>query len=206
MNLTGIRNIIFDLGGVILNIDERKAEQAFRAFGMNDFDQRWHQLRQSRFFEDFETGKITAEGFRKEMKKRLPAAVTNSQIDEAWNAMLLNIPEERLRLLKELSTTYCLFLFSNTNEIHLSAFRKILGRDLGRNDLSHIFEREYYSNETGKRKPNKDAFGQILIDNNWDQEHTLFIDDTLEYAQAALKLGFKAYHLKEGEDITELFI
>src|ERR1041385_8056059 len=113
-----MKNIIFDLGGVLLNLDMRKTRTAFHELGMTDFDNHFTQAKQSGIFDLFDCGKISPEEFRKELKKHLPNHISDEQIDAAWNAMLNDLPAERLKLLRQLAKKYRLFLLSNTNEIH----------------------------------------------------------------------------------------
>lgn len=139
-----IKNIIFDLGGVLLNLDIRKTQNAFIELGMVEFKAHYTQAKQSGLFDLFDCGKITANEFRTELKKHLPLSVTDKQIDFAWNAMLLDLPLIRLELLQNLSKKYRLFLLSNTNEIHVHAFSSYLKKITGKSNFSSYFENWYY--------------------------------------------------------------
>src|SRR5579872_3080509 len=114
-----IKNIIFDLGGVIINIDYKLTSLAFNKLGAKNFDQAYSQMSQNKLFDDFETGKISSEVFRKLLKEKLQLSISDEQFDNAWNAMLLDIPIKRLLLIKELKKSYKVYLLSNTNDIHL---------------------------------------------------------------------------------------
>ena len=120
--MTKITTIIFDLGGVILNLDQDRTLRAFKRLGadldlMNDV---------STVFKDFETGRITADDFRNAIITHLKGNVTAAQVDDAWNAMLLDLPVERLTMLENLRKKYRVFLLSNTNSIHIDAFNLYL--------------------------------------------------------------------------------
>lgn len=205
LNLTGIKNIIFDLGGVILNIDYNKTANAFKRIGVANFDDIYSQAKQGQVFDKLETGELTSVEFREYIKEIVPSLVC-SDIDKAWNAMLLDLPAQRILLLKKLKKKYRLFLLSNTNEIHIKAFRKIIQSYYGENIFDAIFEYQYYSSEMGMRKPNSDCFECVLEKNSLDPSETLFIDDSIQHVEGARKLKIKAYHLMPGEDITALFL
>jgi glucose-1-phosphatase len=195
-----IRNIIFDLGGVLINLDMEATAREFIALGMTDFNAHYSKARQSGLFDAFDRGAITPEEFRTGLKKYLPPGITDAQIDHAWNAMLLDIPEERLTLLKELKGKYRLFLLSNTNEIHVDAFSAYLKRRFGHEDFSPYFERWYYSCRIGKRKPSADAFRHVLDENKLELNETVFIDDSEQHILGAKQIGLRAEFLRVHED------
>ncbi|MBN1988042.1 MAG: HAD family phosphatase [Bacteroidales bacterium] len=202
-----IRNIIFDLGGVILNIDYHLTINAFKDLGFQSFDQTFTQAAQVDLFDNLDTGTITPQQFRDGVKSLTSAPITDEQIDHAWNAMLLDFPVHRLELLAEVKKRYRTFLLSNTNQIHIDVYNQILKNTFGVDNLSPFFEREYYSHEIHRRKPHPSTFEFVLEQNGLKPEETLFIDDTLQHVEGARKAGLHAYHLKvtEGESIEQLF-
>ena len=199
-----IRNIIFDLGGVILNLDPMATQKAFEKLGLADFEKHYSTIRQSGCFDDFDRGKITEKEFRAHLKNFLPATVTDEAIDHAWNAMLLDLPKERLELLESLGKKYRLFLLSNTNEIHVTAFSAYLQKTYGFSDFSSYFERWYYSCRIGKRKPDAEAFQFVLNENGLLAEETLFIDDSPQHVAGAKKIGIKSLLLPAEKDICSV--
>jgi|TARA_B110000495_G_C22999888_1_gene589906 HAD superfamily hydrolase (TIGR01549 family) len=205
LELNGVKNIIFDLGGVILNIDYGQTANAFKKIGVTNFDEIYSQAKQGQVFDKLETGKLSIEEFSNYMKEFVPS-LKSIDIDKAWNAMLLDLPVQRIDLLKELKKGYRLFLLSNTNEIHIKAFRKMIKSSYGEYILDDIFEQQYYSSEIGMRKPNVDCFQYVLDQNGLEPSETLFIDDSMQHVEGARKLKIKAYHLKQEEDITTLFL
>jgi len=205
LELNGVKNIIFDLGGVILNIDYGQTANAFKKIGVTNFNEIYSQAKQGQVFDKLETGELTPEEFRDYIKDIVPS-LQFSAIDKAWNAMLLDLPVQRVDLLKELKKGYRLFLLSNTNEIHIKAFRKMIKSSYGEYILDAIFEQQYYSSEIGMRKPNADSFQYVLEQNGLEPSETLFIDDSIQHVEGASKLNIKAYHLKPEEDITRLFL
>ena len=205
LELNGVKNIIFDLGGVILNIDYGQTANAFKKIGVANFDEIYSQAKQVQVFDKLETGELTPDEFREYMKEIVPS-LQLSDIDKAWNAMLLDLPASRIDLLKKLKKKYRLFLLSNTNEIHIKCFRKIIESSFGENIFDAIFENQYYSSEIGMRKPNPECFQYVLEKNGMEPSETLFIDDSIQHVEGARKLKINAYHLIPGEDITRLFL
>ena len=205
INLSKIKNIIFDLGGVILNIDYELTAKEFQKLGFNDYDKLFTKLSQNKIFDLLETGKISEKEFLYELKKLSNNKLTDHDIINAWNAMLLDFPKQRIEILKNIKTKYRTFLLSNTNEIHLKAYNKTLFDTFGITDLSSVFEKEYYSHIIGMRKPDLEIFDFVLSENNLASNETLFIDDSPQHIEAAKKLGINVYHLTNGETICDLF-
>ena len=203
-NLNSIKNIIFDLGGVLLNIDFTLTTQAFEKLGVYKFDAIYSKAGQNPLFDNFESGKYSPEEFRMELKKFLPKEINPMQLDYAWNEMLLDLPPARLELLSTLKNNYRLFLLSNTNAIHIGAYSSYLNKLYGFVDLSHIFEKEYYSFQIGLRKPNVEIFDFVLKENNLIAQETLFIDDSLQHIEGAQKLGLNTFHLKTNQSILDI--
>ena len=205
LDLKGVKNIIFDLGGVILNVDYNLTATAFKEIGVTNFDEIYSQAKQNQVFNSLETGDLSPEEFRDYIKDILPGLI-DRDIDNAWNAMLLDLPKKRITTLKNLKQRYRLFLLSNTNTIHITAFRKIISASFDENIFDAIFEKQYYSSEIGLRKPNFDCFQFVLEENKLLASETLFIDDSVQHVEGASKLGIKTHHIIPEEDITTLFL
>ena len=204
IDLKGIRHIIFDLGGVILNIDYKLSAEAFKKLGANDFDELYSQAKQSELFDRLETGRISLNDFRNEVRRIFEATWSDTEIDSAWNAMLLDLPPTRIELLQELKKRYKIYLLSNTNQIHYDQYGRMLRERLGLNDLSEVFDKAYYSHEVGMRKPDAEVFEFVLNANAAEANETLFIDDSIQHIEGAKRIGLETYHLRE-EDILGLF-
>lgn len=202
-----IKNIIFDLGGVILNIDYHLTIDAFKKIGFENFDEVFTQAKQTGVFDQLDKGVITPNEFRIGVRELAGKPLTDQQIDDAWNAMLLDFPTHRLKLLEQVHSNYRTFLLSNTNQIHIDVYNQILFNTFGVKDLSHFFEKEYYSHVIHMRKPDAEVYEYILNQNGLKKEETLFIDDTEQHIVGAQKVGINAYHLKlrDGETIEGLF-
>ncbi|MCB9205062.1 MAG: HAD family phosphatase [Flavobacteriales bacterium] len=207
MKPTDYPNIIFDLGGVILNIDYQRTIKAFAELGAKNVDEKYSQLNQTTLFDEFERGEISANDFRTGIRKVFGADVTDASIDDAWNAMLLDLPANRLDLLGRLQGNKRLVLLSNTNAIHANVFEAEMKAVHGIEDLSGFFEKVYYSFEVGMRKPEERIFQLVIDELGFAPEETLFIDDSPQHIEGAKKVGLNAYYLRadQGETILDLF-
>jgi putative hydrolase of the HAD superfamily len=190
------KNLILDLGGVLLNLDYKRTKQAFAELGVPDFDAHYTQFKGSALFDDLETGKISNEAFFDALRAHTGLSLTDAQITKAWNAMLLDFPENRIALLKELKNKYRLFLLSNTNAIHHEAFQKTFREATGGQSLDDHFEKAYYSHLMGARKPDAEPFRMILEEQGLKGEETLFVDDTLPNLTGAGEVGMQTIHLQ----------
>lgn len=201
--IQGIRHIIFDLGGVLLNLDYSATEKAFRELGIPDFNAHFSQLQQNSFFDDWETGRIGRDAFLQQMLALIGNGVSEQQVLDAWNAMLLDFPSRRLQLLQQLRLHYDLFLLSNTNEVHEEAFNRTLMQAYGLPGLATLFDKVYFSHRIGLRKPTQEIFLHVLHDNGLLPEHTLFIDDSPQHIDTAKALGIQTIWLEKGMTIED---
>jgi putative hydrolase of the HAD superfamily len=199
-----IKNIIFDLGGVILNLDFMKTELAFAGYGIGNFNQYYTLQTATPVFEQLETGKISPEVFYDVFRKITMTSITNEQIEHAWNALLLDFPPARIQYLKELRNRYQIFLLSNTNEIHYRQILKIYTEQNGGEDFNNIFMKAYYSHQLGMRKPDTLIFETVLKDAGLDAQETLFIDDAAANIESAKNTGLQTIHLSSPKTILEL--
>lgn len=201
--IEGVKHIIFDLGGVLLNIDYKLTEEAFVGLGITNFPELYSQLQQTPLFDDVETGRISGEEFVDRIKEHAGLALTDQQVVDAWNAMLLNFPIRRLQILQQLRLHYDLVLLSNTNEIHEAAFNEILKREHGIPNVAVFFDKVYLSHRVGLRKPMPEIFQKVLDDTGFDAKHTLFIDDSPQHVVGAEQVGIRAIHLTNGMTIEK---
>lgn len=204
MNNSKLESIIFDLGGVLLNLDYSLTIKAFEKLGIKDAENHFSQKSQTSFFDDFEKGKIPASKFRNEIRKTLVNPISDTEIDRAWNSLLLDFPPERFDLLKSLSNKYRIFLLSNTNEIHMAWFKKYINQLFGENVFFNLFEIAYLSNEMGMRKPDKEIFEFVTSENNLNPETTLFIDDSPQHLVGAKSAGLQTIWLEKNMEITKI--
>jgi putative hydrolase of the HAD superfamily len=197
--VTPVKNIIFDLGGVIINLNYQLTRKAFENLGVANFNDLYTQHHANPLFEQLEVGAIEPEAFYEALRQATGLTLTNSQIETAWNAMLLDFPVERLLWLDQIKNKYNIYLFSNTNAIHYKAFTTIYAQTaplVGLNpNFNHFFKTAYYSHTLKQRKPAVAAFEAVLQDANLDPAPTLFIDDTISNIEGAQKAGLQTLFL-----------
>ncbi|MBB5395301.1 HAD family phosphatase [Mucilaginibacter sp. AK015] len=192
--MDNIKNIIFDYGNVIFSIDFRRAQQAFKALGISDAEAFFGHRQQDEIFDRFDRGEVSADEFRAYIKTKTGnPAVTDQQITDAWNSLLLGIAPGNHDLLLKFKEKYRTFLLSNINDIHYTYIMNYLKTDFGFEDNEHLFEKTYYSHLVGKRKPQIDFFEQVLAENNLNAKETLFIDDSPQHLEAAKTLGIQTF-------------
>ena len=202
--MASFKNIILDLGGVLLDIDYKKTEQAFINLGFSNFREMYSQYNADDLFTRLETGRISNKAFYEYMITKSPSSITREQVRDAWNAMLLTFRVETLTFLKGLGARYKLYLLSNTNAIHLEAFAKILYSQTQEHSLDPYFEIAWYSHTIGLRKPNKDIFEFVLGDAGLQANETLFVDDSYNNIDTAKSLGLQTHLLKPRERLEDL--
>ena len=202
--MADIKNIIFDLGDVLINIDFKKVAKAFQQLGIANFEDQYSQLQASSLFENLEKGIISPTEFYTSIKNQGNLHLTDLEIQNAWNAILLDFRKESMDYLVQLQSSYRLFLLSNTNAIHLKKINIILLEQIGKADLDHYFEKAYYSHVIGKRKPEKETYEFVLNDAQLIAHQTFFIDDSLPNIEAAAELGIQTHWLRPGEKIEDL--
>ncbi|MBK9175288.1 MAG: HAD family phosphatase [Flavobacteriales bacterium] len=200
-----VDTLILDLGGVLIDVDYSASARYFRALGHPDFDTLYSKAKQTDLFDRFETGELSPQGFRDEVRNLLGTQLSDAQIDAGWNAMLGSIPQERIAVIEELKAHHRLLLLSNTNAIHVPAFEAIIARNLGITDFKGLFHGAYYSCELGMRKPDTSIFQHVIAANGADPARTLFIDDSMQHVEGARRAGLRAEHLElEKEDVIGL--
>lgn len=199
-----IKNIIFDLGGIFLDIDFARTERAFKELGVTNFSALYTQHHSSDLFELLETGKITPEEFHDSFVKETGVPLSYEQVRDAWNALLGNFPQERLEWLETIRDRYKIFLFSNTNKIHYDAFSESFTEQTGIDDFNRYFIKAYYSHELGLRKPYPASFLYIMEEQGLEPAETLFIDDTLKNIEGAKTAGLQTLHLVPPSTLLDL--
>ena len=202
--LNGIKNIIFDLGGVLLNIDPQKTIDAFGKLGMPQLVANTGLSYDHDIFFRMEQGQITPDEFRNGVQELLHKPVSFEAIDEAWTAMLLDFPVIRVELVQNLRADFKVYLFSNTNAIHVAKYHSNFRKQHGF-EVSSLFEKDFYSNEIGFRKPSPESFQEIIRLSGIKPEETLFIDDSHQNVQAAIACGLNGFWLEPGQKVEILF-
>ncbi|MCC8176886.1 MAG: HAD family phosphatase [Bacteroidales bacterium] len=187
-----VKNLLFDLGGVIMDIDRNRCVRAYEALGMKDANEFLGEYKQAGVFAAIEGGQIDIDGFHREMHKLLPAGVTDLQIDEAFGQFLLGIPVERLQALRQLREEgYGIYLLSNTNPVmwnrEIRWFFQVEGRE--REDY---FDGIVTSFEAKCMKPDAGIFHYAAEHLGINPAETLFFDDSQANVEAARACGYQA--------------
>ncbi len=198
------KNIIFDLGGVLLNIDYQRTIDAFRALGHPNPEGAFTKQVQAEIFQKYEKGLISDGVFLTKLQEFMSGSNSN-EIEDAWCALLGNFPTERFAMLEKLSEKYVLFILSNTNHLHQLRFEKAIDRVYGWRKFKNLFRGICYSHELNARKPDLEIFEMILDRYNLRADESFFIDDTEGHAQGAESAGIRTKHLKPGENILDVF-
>lgn len=198
-----IKNIIFDLGGVVIDLGFDKMVKQFDLLGVENFGNYFNPLTQVAFFEQLELGEISPEEFYGKFRETFLTELSNEQIKATWNLILEDFEPQRMKLLDQLSKRYALYLFSNTNAIHAACFEAKCLTQMGRS-LPSYFQKTFYSHELHLRKPDVLAFQEVMKQAGLLVQETLFIDDNPDNIAGAKKLGLKTYHLISPQTIVDL--
>ena len=207
-----IDTIIFDLGGVLLNLDFKRSIDAFINLGFINVEKEMARLLSSRpagnnlsFFHLYETGRISSGEFRDELRKHAGLDISDEDIDRAWTAMLMDLHEENLEIMEKLKGSYRIFLLSNTNPIHIESLHSRNDNSKSYSGLVGLCEKAYYSYEVKMRKPDREIFDHVITDADLDPGKTLFIDDSIPNIETAEDTGLQAYHHKASASLREVF-
>ena len=201
-----IKNLIFDFGGVLIDIDPLRVGQLFKELGIKDVEKVNELAFSKGLYLDFEKGLITGAEFRDGLREVSSLKLTDAQIDGAWNSMILRFPKSRFDLLKQLKKNYNIYLLSNTNEIHLDYFNQYVINNMGINRLDDLFTECFYSHIMKLRKPDHDIFLKMLETGGMLPSESLYIDDLPENTDAARELGFPSITHNSKEEINQYFV
>ncbi|GAA0894833.1 HAD family phosphatase [Fulvivirga kasyanovii] len=204
MSTRNLKFLVFDLGGVIINLDTELTIREFARLGRVEPDFVKEKYLHHDEFKRYETGAISDEEFRSFLRGLLKFDGDDKQLDDAWNAMILDIPAERLALLKRLREEHGLFLLSNTNTIHMRCVHERLALH-GVDNFDPYFDKQYYSHLVNRRKPDADIYQFVLDDNNLHPEHVLFIDDNADNIKGAANLGIQTLHINKPTALMDFF-
>lgn len=199
-----LKNIIFDLGGVIYDIRYENIAEAFVKMGAGNLVSLYSKSQQSNFIDLFEEGRITSSAFCEEIRRLSAVSLTDAQITEAWNAILIDVPRERVDFLLKLKEKYNLYLFSNTNAINYDCFVPYLRAKFGFDFFPTLFKAAYFSHILQIRKPKPEGFQRIIEEQRLNPFETLFIDDSPQHIAGASQCGLRTHHLRNDEKIESL--
>jgi len=200
---SNFKNILFDLGGVILDIDIQATFKLFYELGFPSELINFLDSMTTDLYFKYGTGKLSTEEFRDEIRKASGVEMSDQVFDNAWNAMLVGFPKERIELLNVLSKRYKLYMLSNTSALHVKIFEKMYF-DVAGESIHNLFEKIYYSHEIGWHKPDREAWEYVIRDAGIKAEETLFLDDSIHNIKASQELGFQAIHIHERINLMNL--
>ncbi|GAB4377542.1 MAG: HAD family phosphatase [Salibacteraceae bacterium] len=198
-----IKAVLFDLGGVLLDIDYQRPVEAFNKLNPIGFEQLYNKQRQADLFDKLETGKLTAQGFLKQLREWYPKQ-TDRDLISAWNSIILQFPDGQLDLVRRVREHRPVYLLSNTNEIHEQHFNQLLQRQSPYKSLDELFDEIFLSHRIGLRKPDEQVFQFVLSKTGLDVGHVLFIDDSAQHIEAARAMGFRTHRLERIEHLRDV--
>ena len=199
-----IKNIVFDLGGVLIDLDFKSAINGLQKAGFTNVKEQLQAFDNEGIFQKFELGEISADEFRASIRENSNVSLTDEEVDSLWNLMLLEIPREKLELILDLRSKYMVYLLSNTNSIHWDYVCKNAFNYRGFR-VNDYFEKTFLSFEMHLAKPDKAIFEKMLYEANLLPEETLFIDDLEANCKAAEEVGIHAHHYHIGDDLSKIF-
>lgn len=198
------KNIIFDLGNVILDINPAKSRDAFAALGLKNFDRLYSLINQSDLFDKLEIGVISKNEFFNEIRRISDTNLSDIDITKAWNALILDYTYQRIEILKSVRKKYRSFILSNTNEIHYEYYTDLLKNKYKFNGLEDLVEKAYFSHNIGMKKPDFEIYKYVLKDANIKAEESLFIDDNKDNIDAASKIGLNTIWINEKTKLEDI--
>lgn len=199
-----IKNLLFDFGGVIVNIKKENAIKRFKEIGLSNIEDYLNEFRQEGIFLEYEEGKLNSHEFYAEFRRLAGKAdITDEEIDSAWIAFMDGIPEYKLKLLKELRKKYKVYLLSNTNPsiINWACSRSFSPEG---EPITAFFDKCYLSFEIGFAKPDKEIYEYVIKDSGMNPKETLFFDDGEANIKVAQKLGFQTHLTDQNEDLKKV--
>lgn len=200
-----IKNIIFDLGNVLLDLDWDRVERAFREMLAEEYEAALLRYQAEELFLQLEVGRLRPEEFVERIRAVSGRAIDEKTIIDSWNAILVELPVRRLQWLRELRRQYPLYLLSNTNAIHIDWLHLHLQAQAGMTirDFNALFVKPYYSFKINLRKPDREVYEFVIADAGLNPRETLFVDDMEENVHAAAAAGLRTLHHRAGTEVIE---
>jgi putative hydrolase of the HAD superfamily len=198
-----IKNILFDLGGVILDLDVNATKEGFYNLGFPAKLLHYPVNMETDIFYKYETGKLSTEEFRNEIRHLTELDFSDEDFDRAWNAMIVGIPKKRTDMLIRLRHSYDLYMLSNTSPMHVPIYESMFEEASGIS-MSVVFNRRFYSHLIGCHKPDREAYLHVISETGIEPSETLFLDDNIHNIKAAQELGFRCIHIHERTDMLKI--
>jgi len=202
-HFSNISTLIFDFGGVLIDLDMNQSILNFKKLGVENVENYLSNFGQSGFFMQLEKGKISAEEFRSEIRKMTTNTITDKEIDDAWNAFLVRIPSEKLDIVYQLRKKFRVIMLSNTNAIHFPYAERTFFSYKNRG-IDEYFDKCYRSYDMKMAKPDAEIFEAILSQEQVAPNQCLLLDDGPKNIEQAQKMGFQTYFVDPKEDLSFL--
>jgi putative hydrolase of the HAD superfamily len=199
-----IRALLFDLGGVLYDIDVQRSVDAFEKLGLPHFQRLYTLQGQSPLFDFLEKGRLNEDEFCSELNRVCGIELEPQQIIDCWNALLIRMEADTLQYLRELSQAYPVYLLSNTNAIHLAEINRHMLEVHGVPNLESLFDKAYFSFRLGMRKPDLEIYDYVLQDLGLKGEEVLFIEDSLANIAGAEKAGLRCVFKPKEKSLREV--
>lgn len=196
--------ILFDLGGVLIDIDYQATEDAFVKLGVTDFQKQYTQFHQNKLFDLFETGQISSQHFINKLLPITASGTSPNQVVHAWNAMIQVFPQKKVDLLFELAQKRRIALLSNTNDLHMVAVKKAWSH-VSHLSFESLFEQVFLSHEIHRRKPNMETFLWVCSQLHIEPKKVLFIDDSPQHIEGADAAGLHTFYYQDEASFYRLF-
>lgn len=190
--------IIFDLGGVLIDLKYEDTIMAFKQLGSENFEEVYSQSLQAGLFDKYETGQISSQHFVNKIKESLNLNASPNQIVAAWNEMIKDFQPDKIRFVKQLKSTHTTALLSNTNDIHIDCVNRRL-KKITTDTLEELFHFTFLSQEIKKRKPNKETFLWVCEKMSVKPKDVIFIDDSIQHIEGAKEAGLNTYFFPQNE-------
>ncbi|WP_064196598.1 MULTISPECIES: HAD family phosphatase [Emticicia] len=195
--------VIFDFGNVIINIEFQRIYQTFAKFTSKSPAYIEKKITEDQIFRRYESGQFTDEEFREVIRQTLGFPLSDHEVDTAWNAILLDIPSDRIDLIHNIRQKYPVYLLSNTNNIHITASNNYLKKAHGINNLDLLFDKLYLSYEMGLWKPDAEIYREVLRANKLQPNEVIFFDDNHHNIESAKAIGMQTILVEPPTSIVE---
>ncbi len=198
-----IKAVVFDFGNVIINIDFKLIYRTFAKFTSKSEAYIEKQITENQLFRRYESGQFTDNEFREIIRQTLGFPLSDAEIDKSWNAVLLDIPAERIDLIKKIRQKYPIYLLSNTNNIHIKASNDYLKKEHGISHLNQLFDHLFLSYEMNMWKPDDEIYHSVLNKLKLQAHEVLFLDDNLKNIESANAIGIQTILVEPPTSILE---
>lgn len=195
--------VIFDFGNVIINIELQRIYNTFAKFTSKTPTYIEKRLEEDQIFRRYESGQFNDEEFREVIRQTLGFPLSDKEIDTSWNAILLDIPTDRIELIKKIRQKFPIYLLSNTNNIHIEASNLYLKKQHSIENLDSLFDKVFLSYKMGMWKPDVEIYHSVLKQINLQAHEALFLDDNLKNIESAKAIGMQTILVEPPTSITE---